>query len=561
MEFLKRINYLKRFTSLFILTGISFALLIFFVLYIELSHYQESLEQEKAYHEFMLKQEEIKKFYKDAEKFLSTIEKNRFFTSFLETPNQTTQSNLSTFFEALVEHDASITQLRYLDEMGNEVMRVDRDTLGGSVYLVPQNKLQNKANRGYFLETMQQKPHSLYISHLDLNIEHGAIEIPYKPVLRFAIPIVDQGKKRGILIVNIFGQHLLDNLIASGTFFIDIFDHDGDVLVSNVHAKKQWTKYLKSKPSLELKKMILQETLISIAGKDTLYIGFTPKNTLASFFKIVNGTFIGLILFVIVASFVLAYYLAKIPKKLFDELELQQNMLIQQSKLSAMGEMINMLAHQWRQPLNAVSVLLQEIEIKKSMKILSDEDFDSISQNIHKILLHMSKTIDDFRDFFKPSKMKNTFNVQEAIEASADILKMQFEKYKIEFTTIQQNDKSPECFLYRGYESEFKQVIINLINNAIEALHENVSDEKRFIKIYLNGTANDITIEVQDNAGGIDSSVLKTLFEPYSSTKLEKNGSGLGLYMSKLIVEKNMDGIITAKNKDNGALFTIVLHK
>ena len=490
-----------------------------------------------------------------------TVKKNRFFTSYLDTPNQTTQDDLVTLFETLVEHDKSIYQLRYLDEIGNEIIRVDREMLNGSIHLIPHNELQNKANRDYFTKTMNQQEDSLFISRLDLNIEHDTIEIPYKPVLRFAIPVYEKTKKRGILIINLFAQYLLNDLTSSGAFYIDIFDQDGDILVSNNHSKSEWTKYLKSTPLLKPDEMILKDTLISVLNTETLYIGFTPKDTIANFFKIVNVTFIGLIVFVIVASFILAHFLAKIPKKLFDELELQQHMLIQQSKLSAMGEMISMLAHQWRQPLNAVSVLMQEIEIKRSMKILSDEDFDVISQNIHKILNHMSKTIDDFRDFFKPSKLKKKFNIQEAIVASANILEMQFEKDKIVFSMDEKRDKSVECFSFEGYESEFKQVMINLINNAIEAYQENASIEKRFIKVTVYCDVNDIKVEIYDNAGGIDPKVLKTLFEPYSSTKLEKNGSGLGLYMSKMIIEKNMDGTISATNKEGGALFVIHLHK
>lgn len=250
----------------------------------------------------------------------------------------------------------------------------------------------------------------------------------------------------------------------------------------------------------------------------------------------------------------LSAYLQK--KKIQD----QQKMLIIQSKVAAMGEMTGMLAHQWRQPLNVISVLLQEIQIKKSMDILTNDEFDSIFEKIKESLEYMSKTIDNFRDFFKKDKKRHHFNLINTIKSAYSILDMKLNKSYISHKIEKLNFEDENCIEITALEGEFKQVIINIINNAIEAFDEK-EDNKRYINTQLLCNEDEIVIIIVDNAGGIDNKIIDKIFEPYSSTKLEQNGSGLGLYMSKMIIEKNMAGTIYAQNTNDGAQFTIKINK
>jgi len=258
---------------------------------------------------------------------------------------------------------------------------------------------------------------------------------------------------------------------------------------------------------------------------------------------------------------VIAFY---VSRKLYKENKEQQHALVQQSKLAAMGEMIGSIAHQWRQPLSAVGVLSQEIQLKFQYGSLEKDEMNSLTEELQKYLEYMSKTIDDFRNFFKPSKKKTIFNVLSAIEESLEIVSQQLMHHnvevKIQTESIYEKENS---FEIKGFESEFKQVIINIINNAREAIDEHSKEleiAKKEINIKLIRTHRELVVKISDNGGGIKEDVLSKIFDPYISTKYEQQGTGLGLYMSKLIIERNMSGKLTAKNIPSGAEFEIVLH-
>ncbi|WP_345993715.1 nitrate- and nitrite sensing domain-containing protein [Sulfurimonas sp. HSL-1716] len=273
-------------------------------------------------------------------------------------------------------------------------------------------------------------------------------------------------------------------------------------------------------------------------------------------------TFILNILMILTGMLVTPY----VAKKLYTENKDQQKVLFQQSKMAAMGEMIGAIAHQWRQPLNAVGVLAQEIEFKYENDILEKEELRTLNAQLLKYLDYMSKTINDFRNFFKPDKEKTIFNIENAIKDSLNIVGKQLEAHGIDITIkaiCGYIDKNTACLCeVKGYESEFKQVIINLINNAREAIQENVKKSpsaKKEISIIIERTESDLIIHVKDTGGGIKESMLDTIFDIYISSKQEQQGTGLGLYMSKLIIERNMLGTITAKNIKDGAEFEIFL--
>ncbi|MEA3553831.1 MAG: PAS domain S-box protein [Campylobacterota bacterium] len=232
----------------------------------------------------------------------------------------------------------------------------------------------------------------------------------------------------------------------------------------------------------------------------------------------------------------------------------QQDIIVEQAKSTALGEMISMLAHQWRQPLQAIAILIQKLPLEKLIDgDISDKTLDDVVISVDKQLSYMSKTIEDFRSFFNPAKDKEKIFASALVDQARDFLAYSFKVDDIHFKII--SDKDIEINVHTN---EILQVFINILNNAREILVEKNKDDRNITIEYYKSKEN-IIFEINDNAGGIPSIIMNKIFEPYFSTKQNKNGTGLGLYMSKTIVEKNGHGILCVQNTDIGASFKIVL--
>jgi len=244
-------------------------------------------------------------------------------------------------------------------------------------------------------------------------------------------------------------------------------------------------------------------------------------------------------------------YKENLEAKVQEEIKLrreQEKVLVQQSKLASMGEMIGAIAHQWRQPLNELSIRIQKLKYNYAKEQIDEKFISEFIQKNKKTIDFMSKTIDDFRNFFRIDKQKNNFSLKIAIEEVINIQSAQLKNYNIDLKF------TGEDYTYTGFKTEFQQVIINLISNAKDALVSNNINEPK-IKIELK--KNIITVE--DNGGGIEDKILDRIFEPYFTTKEQGKGTGIGLYMSKMIIEDNMNGKISMENKNDGVSVTIDL--
>jgi signal transduction histidine kinase len=233
------------------------------------------------------------------------------------------------------------------------------------------------------------------------------------------------------------------------------------------------------------------------------------------------------------------------------EIREKDQMLIQQGRFAAMGEMISNISHQWRQPLNNVGLIIQNLQEMSVNGELSPDVLDHEVMVAMDVIQFMSNTIDDFRFFFRPDKEKNEFIVNKAIDKTIKFMVPALRNCGITITF----DEEPDvCIL--GYPNEYSQMLINIINNAKEELLERKIPSPRIMirAFHDNGLA---VVTITDNAGGIDSGVLPKVFDPYFTTKEPGKGTGIGLYMSKVIVEKNMDGRLTAKNVPEGVEFRI----
>ncbi|MGB5793050.1 ATP-binding protein, partial [Poseidonibacter sp.] len=231
----------------------------------------------------------------------------------------------------------------------------------------------------------------------------------------------------------------------------------------------------------------------------------------------------------------------------------QQVILMHQSKLVQMGEMIENIAHQWRQPLAQInsSVLLVDVSLAKNN--INDTMIEEKLLEIESLTAYMSKTIDDFKNFFNPDKQKSVFAVEDAIKKSLDIVKGSVSTHRISIDI--DIDKELKCHCYLD---ELQQVILTLLNNGIDALTlKSIKEPKISIKAHQKDKS--IIIDIQDNAGGVPEDIINKIFEPYFTTKHQSQGTGLGLYMAKMITESGLDGTLSVKNRFDGACFTIQL--
>ncbi len=229
----------------------------------------------------------------------------------------------------------------------------------------------------------------------------------------------------------------------------------------------------------------------------------------------------------------------------------QNEMLLNQSRQAAMGEMISMIAHQWRQPITNIGILVSNILIEMDLGICSEEKIEQSLKKVNEQVQYLSSTISDFKDFFKPNKPKEEVSIEAILIDALKIVENSFENRNIK---IEKNYNSNVSF--KTYKNKLIQVMLVLLKNAQDILIENSSENPKVI-ISIFEKNSKVYISVEDNGGGVKEELLNKIFEPYFSTKDEKNGTGLGLYMSKMIVEKHLGGKIYVKNTNLGAKFTI----
>lgn len=487
-------------------------------------------------------------------------------------------------FETFMNANKDFMQIRYLDRHGNELICIQRDSIAAPSYFVPH--LQNKSHRYYFKNNISLQKGEVRFSDIDLNIEHGQIEKPIKPVLRSISAVFIRDRFRGLVIINYFMEAFLKQLTSSSLFYIYLVSQDGAFLIHR-HPSYNWSKYLNKTYKIEHEfpsfyQKIVDGTL-NIEPKHKLFVKdltLMPQQTIKMIFtqneealnknKLASkqlGFFIGLvgIIFSIPLGFLLSRpfntmhevleelnkTLEKRISKSIEENRQNEQILMQQSKLAAMGEMIGNIAHQWRQPLTRLSLIIQNIAIAYESHKLDDTFMKKSEKNALNQIGFMSDTIDDFRDFFTPDRDKEVFFIAEIIKEAISLQSATIKHHnillKLEF------DHSLQAL---GYKNEFAQVILNLINNAKDAFVER-EIEHRKLQIKLSHEKETIQIDMIDNAGGIKEEDIHKIFDPYFTTKFKSMGTGIGLYMSKIIIEKHMHGTIDVKNVEDGVDFMI----
>ncbi len=309
-----------------------------------------------------------------------------------------------------------------------------------------------------------------------------------------------------------------------------------------------------SKPELAPKDMIKQygstagfnERVGDIRAIISLKIPLSQiiQNHIQDFFI---SIFIVFIIFIIFYIFIFIIYKKDI--KLQNE---REKLLLHQNKLASMGEMIANIAHQWRQPLTQLSSILINIELHFDRDKLTKEKLVNKIEEANGQISFMSDTIDDFRSFFASGKTKKDYKIQEVVELLKHLMSASLDKNNIYLHIDIQNN-----FILNGYPNEVTQALVNIIHNANDILVEkDIKNKKIFIKTFIKENKYILTIE--DNAGGINLNIINKIFEPYFSTKHASVGTGIGLYMTKTIIEKNNNGTIKVSNTNEGAIFKII---
>jgi signal transduction histidine kinase len=509
--------------------------------------------------------------------YLFSIKRMKLSNQYLnnEVPKEVLEDVLLSFAKPI----GSIMQLRYLDANGMEKIRIDRSQENSGAFIVEDKKLQNKSNRYYFFDSKNKSTQKVWFSALDLNIENKKVEVPFKPTLRVMLPIEHNKKFAGVLVVNYFMKSFLDDFVKDYLYDIVLYDKYGHTL-KHYDDKKSWDVFKQGSPrgikqeypnnykEILHEKFAISEYFISkkldleVANGIILTMKFKQsylKNEREKNIKMLMVE--SMIIFVL--SIILAFFVVKIYLRIFNinrrlekvvdsktQENLKQYQVIQnQNKLVAMGEMIGAIAHQWRQPLTVLNLRIFKLKNAYIQGKIDKEYIDKFVDKNKELISFMSETIDTFRDFFRTDKENQKFNVKDSIEQVLSMMSAQIKEYQIQIDII------GDGFDIVGVKLDLQQVILNLITNSKDAFIEKDINERNII---INVEKYNVII-IKDNAGGIPIDILDRVFEPYFTTKEQGKGTGMGLYMSKMMVENNMKGNIQVRNISNGVEFKIKL--
>ncbi|CAM3596649.1 cache domain-containing protein [Arcobacter aquimarinus] len=383
-----------------------------------------------------------------------------------------------------------------------------------------------------------------YISKLNKDKNNYFFIIDYnKNTLLHLIP--DLVNKPAIDVTNIENQKIFDEMIEIAKQGEGFLTYNHKPINSDSFSTK--TSYIKGINNWQwaIGKGFYQDDVNTIINNNTLILNDKFHK------KVINLISIALILTSLLL--IISIYVSKILEKKFinykkeinkyiEENSKQQHILSQQSKMAAMGEMIGNIAHQWRQPLSVITTVASGMKLQKEFNTLDDKTFNESIDNITNSAQYLSKTIDDFRNFFRTDKNESIFSINECLYKVIKLTDAQFKNNEIIFI------KNLKDFNILGLENEFIQALINILNNAKDALLE--KDGLRIIIISTYEENHKAFIKIEDNAGGIDEKIIDKIFEPYFTTKHQSKGTGIGLYMTQKIITKHMNGTIEIKNSE-----------
>ncbi len=529
-------------------------------------------------------------YFKKRSDALQALAKNEYFIEHIKDGSYKYYIDLLSL--TIMEANKDYMQIRFIGKNGYEKLRYDREKQSLEPY--KSNSLQDKSNRYYFKAASYLNENDVWFSEIDLNIEHGVFERPFKPVARVATPIYINKEFQGILIINLFMEELLESVTRSALYDIYLVD-EGGYYIRHKNSKYNWSLY-DSKHSIDhdFKDDIVYKIQSNYKNAaifdDNIYVQplfldnqkinmiFVEKDKSVQEVNKNNNKMIIVILFFATIFSILFSFLLSSPLKHMYEIVVNQGdrlhelatnldrkvaleslknakkdrLLQHQSKLAELGDMIGNIAHQWRHPLTRLSLTLQNLKAFKNKGRMSDKMLDDALENSLYQIEFMSTTIDNFKNFYKKDLEKSHFKVRDLLDNVLNIIGSVLQHNNINLII---NDKEQlEIF---GNKNEFSQVLMNIIINAKDAFEENNIQNPTII-IDITKEKERVKIDVLDNAGGVPTAIIDEIFNPYFTTKDEK-GTGIGLYLSKAIVEDKMKGSLSVQNDKKGARFIIVV--
>ena len=582
----------KRFTTVLALSFFVYGVLLTSFFYLFSNWLIDKKEGEKfrseVYLEAANKERFLNLYLSKLSRSLNSIAYNPYFVSYVADPSYINSAEFL-FLTIMLEHD-DYMQLRFIGADGRERLRFDRDRPEGYPY--KRAVLQDKSDRYYFREASRLKEGQIHTSKIDYNIENGKLVRPIVPVFRVSTPIYFKGEFKGVLTINTFAEKIIELFTSSPIFDAIIFDKEGYVIyargkfydrhytplritellpVTPEHLpRKLDDQYLDEENKLYVKAMPM--------GSRTIYVAYVLKpDALLKLQKEDYQAAGAVLLILFLSAFPLSYLLSRPTEHMFDTLARQSQQLeelthtleervrekteenarkdrliIHQARLAELGEMIGNIAHQWRHPLTRLSLLLQNIKALSNKDRLEKEKLNSMLNTANEQIFFMSDTIDNFKDFYKPAASSVDFTVEEAYEKVMQII-----GYDLRHKNIAISYRQEFPLTLHGKLNQFAQVLLNLIANARDALTERGVEQPR-ITLHLKREKGRPLLLLCDNAGGIPPEYLDRIFEPYFSTK-EEQGTGVGLYMVKTILEEKFGGKVEVENGPEGACFRLWL--
>ncbi len=555
-------------------------------LFLKYEQFQESLEAQ-AKVKLTKKVSYIKSHLSNVKESISTIEEVSIKMASDTKEGKELLKDIARHFKVFMEHNENYRQLRVLDLEGREIVRVEKGADGAYGSAV----LQDKSDRYYYQKATDLLEGEIYVSPLDLNMEAGRIAIPRDPVIRFVKPVVIEGEKFGYLVLNYGMKKFLDDfkkldynikdlLLNKDGFYLSgfqeqdefgfMFDNDKanfaysfeDVwakISSHETGKVKFAENIGVYEKYNPVETVSPHRSVNTSVEWVLLVYFEKELIYQKLLGEMRNNQIFLIVvfpLVLVLAYAFAYLIVSIQRS--------KRQLMQQSKMAQMGEMLSMIAHQWRQPLASISAIVSTLQMKIMLRDddLSKEEgrdeymglFSERLETINGLVQNLTTTINDFKNFYRPDNKAVSMALEEIVLKSLNIIKTSLLDDGVELIEAYGSQEK-----IRLYDNEMTHVLLNIIQNAQDNFKINQTKDP-YIKIMTENN----TVSICDNGGGIAEENLEKIFEPYFSTKDNLNGTGLGLYMSKEIVEKHHHGSLSVENIEDaqgrtGACFTIEL--
>ncbi|MFC2492023.1 sensor histidine kinase [Campylobacter curvus] len=486
------------------------------------------------------------------------------------------QDYLNLLFSAIMQANKDYTRIVYVSKTGYKILGYERTSEGCEAYKISKFKEEfhsNKAKEG------------------EIALNFRLDEKFKRPSLRLEVPIYADDEFKGELVIDAFMDGFIDSLTMSMIYDVFLIDSEG-YYIKHKDPKFDWSLYAdKRKIEDDFKKELAGE--IYRSGAD----GFIYENVFVQpffigkqkFYLVMEGSkpslndmennkmIASILIFATIMSVIFTFVLTRPIRGIFaavakraDELgELATNLdntitlktleiaqkdrlLQNQNKFAELGELIGNIAHQWRQPLTRLSLILQNLRAFKRKNKMSDESFYEAVENSLRQIEFMTSTVENFRNFYKKDDAKREFSVKSAVEDILGIIGA-----IIEHSHIRLEVSCAEDIFILANKNEFSQVLMNILINAKDAIDERAL-KNGLIKITATKKEDEILIQIEDNAGGIDAAIMQKIFDPYFTTKKDK-GTGIGLYIANTIVKERLGGSLSVQNTNDGAVFRIVL--